>query len=232
MSAPASPSDGERRGRARALPFPPLAGLGVKICGVTRVEDALLAVRLGADAIGLNLWPGSKRCVTVEAARAIAEALPASVAAVGVFVDPTRDEVLRAAERAGLDTIQLHGDEPPELAAALPFPVLKAIRVGGRDALALLARYEVEAFLLDAPSPGYGGSGATFDWDIAAEAARTARVILAGGLVPGNVAEAIRRVRPCAVDVASGVERAPGVKDPEKLTAFMKAAKAVKEQSR
>jgi phosphoribosylanthranilate isomerase len=204
----------------------------VKICGVTRVEDARLAVRLGADAIGLNFWPRSRRFVTPDAARAIVRALPPFVTAVGVFVDPTRDEALRAAEVSGIQVFQLHGDEPPELAASLPLPVVKALRVADRSALAALARYEVSAFLLDAPSAGYGGSGERFDWALAAEAARSARILLAGGLTPENVAEAVRVVRPYGVDVASGVERvgAPGVKDEDRISAFIRAAKAAAQE--
>ncbi len=198
----------------------------VKICGVTRVEDALAAVRLGADALGLNFWPRSKRFVAPEAARAIVRALPPFVAAVGVFVDPTRDEVLRAVDASGVRTVQLHGDEPPALCAALPLPVVKAIRVADAHSLAAIASYEVSAFLLDSASPGYGGSGQGFDWALAAEAASAVRVVLAGGLHPGNVAEAVRTVRPYAVDVASGVESAPGIKDEEKMRRFIAEARA------
>lgn len=197
----------------------------VKICGVTRREDALLAGRLGADAIGLNFWPGSKRHVAPAAARALVRALPPLVTAVGVFVNPTRDEVLRAVEASGVTVVQLHGDEPPELCASLPFPVVKAIRVTGPASLAALLSYEVQGFLLDAPGPGFGGSGTSFDWSLAAEAAASVPVLLAGGLTPENVAEAIRAVRPWGVDVASGVEVSPGVKDPEKLRRFIVAAK-------
>ena len=197
----------------------------VKICGVTRPEDALLAARLGADAVGVNFWPGSRRFLAPAAARALVRALPPLVTAVGVFVNPTRDEVLRAVEASGVTVVQLHGDEPPALCASLPFPVLKAIRVSGPSSLAALASYEVQGFLLDAPAPGYGGSGTTFDWGLAAEAAAAVPVLLAGGLTPGNVGEAVRAVRPFGVDVASGVEASPGVKDPEKLRRFILAAK-------
>jgi phosphoribosylanthranilate isomerase len=197
----------------------------VKICGITRLEDALAAVRLGADALGFNLWPRSKRYVPPAQARAIVRRLPAFVTAVGVFVDPTRDEVLRAIDQSGVGVAQLHGDEPPELCASLPVPVLKAIRLTGPQALAQLAAYEVQAFLLDAPSAGYGGSGTTCDWSLAAAVARELSVVLAGGLGPDNVAEAVRAVRPWAVDVASGVESAPGVKDEERMRRFVERAK-------
>ncbi len=197
----------------------------VKICGITSVADALAAAELGADAIGLNFWPRSRRYVAPEAARAIVRALPPFVTAVGVLVDPTRDEALRCADLSGVRVLQLHGDEPASLCAALPLPVVKAIRVADSHALAALASYEVAAFLLDSASPGFGGSGRTFDWSIAAAAAAEARVILAGGLDPENVAEAVRTVRPWAVDVASGVESSPGVKDVDRMRRFIQQAK-------
>ncbi len=198
----------------------------VKICGITRVEDALAAVRLGADALGLNFWPGSKRYIAPADARDIVRHLPPFVTAVGVFVNPTREEVLRAQDASGVGVVQLHGDEPPALCASIPFPVVKAIRVSDARALAALASYEVQAFLFDASCAGYGGGGVAFDWRIAAAApASGVPVILAGGLHPGNVAEAVRAVRPWAVDVASGVESAPGVKDPEKMRLFIERAK-------
>jgi phosphoribosylanthranilate isomerase len=204
----------------------PAAPPRVKICGITRLEDALAAVRLGADALGFNFWPGSKRHLAPAAAREIIRALPPFVTTVGVFVDPTREEAVSAAASSGVQVLQLHGDEPPELCAHLPLPVLKGIRVSGPAALALLGRYVgVAGFLLDAATPGYGGSGQTFDWSLVAGAAERVTVVLAGGLTPANVAEAVRAVRPYAVDVASGVESAPGVKDPELMSRFIRAAK-------
>jgi phosphoribosylanthranilate isomerase len=197
----------------------------VKICGVTRLEDALLAARLGADAVGLNFWPRSKRYVSPAAAGEIVRALPPGIAAVGVFVDPRRDEVLAAIDASGVGVAQLHGDEPPALCASLPVPVVKAIRVTDGHSLAQLASYEVQAFLLDAASPEYGGSGRTFDWALAVEVARELPVLLAGGLSPENVAEAVRTVRPMGVDVASGVESSPGVKDAARMELFIRRAK-------
>lgn len=199
----------------------------VKICGITRLEDALAAIRFGADALGFNFWPGSKRYLPPADARPIVRRLPPFVAAVGVFVDPTREDVLAAAAASGITVAQLHGDESPALCAALPLPVLKGIRVAGAHALAQLASYEVQGFVLDAPSAGYGGSGTTFDWSLVAEVARELPVVLAGGLTPENVAEAVRTVRPFAVDVASGVESAPGVKDAERMRLFLERAKGV-----
>jgi phosphoribosylanthranilate isomerase len=197
----------------------------VKICGITRLDDALAAARLGADALGFNFWPRSKRYLPPAEARAIVRRLPSFVTPVGVFVDPTRDEVLRAVDQSGIAVAQLHGDEPPELCLSLPLPVLKAIRVADVHALAALASYEVHGFLLDAPTAGYGGSGLTFDWELAAQVARELPIVLAGGLGPDNVAEAVRVVRPWAVDVASGVERAPGVKDQDRMRLFIERAK-------
>jgi phosphoribosylanthranilate isomerase len=200
-------------------------GLRVKICGVTRLEDALAAARLGADALGFNFWPRSKRFVAPAAAGEIVRSLPPGLATFGIFVDPTRDEVLAALEASGVAAVQLHGDEPPALCASLPVPVVKAIRVEDGRSLAKLASYEVRAFLLDAPSPGYGGSGASFDWTLAAAIATELPVLLAGGLRPENVAEAVRTVRPLGVDVASGVESAPGVKDPARMELFIRLAR-------
>jgi phosphoribosylanthranilate isomerase len=199
----------------------------VKICGVTRPEDALAAVRLGADALGFNFWPRSKRYLPPAEARAIVRSLPPFVTAVGLFVDATVDEVRRAVDASWVVLAQLHGDETPELCLAMPLPVLKAIRVADASSLAQLASYEVRGFILDAPSDGYGGSGKVLDWSLVAEVAREMPIVLAGGLTPENVAEAVRTVRPWAVDVASGVESAPGVKDEEKMRRFIEAAKGV-----
>lgn len=202
-----------------------MARVRVKICGVTRLDDALAAVRLGADAVGFNFWPRSKRHLSPAQAGAIIGRLPPLVSAVGVFVDPSRDEVLRAIDASGIGVAQLHGDEPPDLCLSLPIPVLKAVRVASPRSLAQLASYDVQGFLLDAPSAGYGGSGLTFDWSLVAAVAREMPIVLAGGLTPENVVEAVRTVRPWAVDVASGVESAPGVKDVEKMKRFLDAVK-------
>jgi phosphoribosylanthranilate isomerase len=202
------------------------AAVRIKICGLTRAADALAAARLGAHALGFNFWPRSRRYLPPAEAGAIVRALPAGILAVGVFVNPTRAELLEAIAASGVGMVQLHGDEPPERCAGLPVPVLKAIRVADArslDALPAYAAAGLAGFLLDAPSPGYGGSGAGFDWALAAPAAAAHPVWLAGGLHPGNVAAAIRAVRPCAVDVASGVEAAPGLKDEEKMASFIRA---------
>jgi phosphoribosylanthranilate isomerase len=187
--------------------------------------DVAAAVGAGADALGFNFWPGSKRFIDPDAARDIVDRLPPFVTAVGVFVNQPPTEVLSTAARAGLAAVQLHGDEPWEDVNGFAIPAVKALRVAGPESLADMQRYRVRAFLLDAPSAGFGGSGATFDWSVAREAAARATVLLAGGLTPENVREAIRAVRPYGVDVASGVERAPGVKDETKLRRFIAAAR-------
>ena len=198
----------------------------VKICGITRLEDGLAAARLGADWLGFNFWPRSRRYLAPAAAAPIIAALPPGVLPVGVFVDPGRDELLAAIRASGVRAVQLHGDESPELCASLPVPVVKGLRIRDARDLAALAAYEVQGFLLDSATPGYGGSGTTFDWSLAAEAAASVPLWLAGGLTPENVGEAVRRVRPCGVDVASGVESAPGVKDLARVEAFIRNAKA------
>jgi phosphoribosylanthranilate isomerase len=199
----------------------------VKICGITRSEDALLAAQLGADALGFNFWPESKRFIEPDAARAIVAKLPPFVVPVGVFVNQPEDEIRSAAERSGVEVLQLHGDESPEFCTRFGLPVLKAIRVEELRSLAALASYEVSGFLLDTPSRGFGGSGTPFDWTLAEGISECGSIILAGGLSPENVAAAIRAVRPWAVDVASGVESSPGVKDPAKLARFIQAAKEI-----
>lgn len=199
----------------------------VKVCGIRRREDALLAAALGASAIGLIFWPRSARVVDVDTARTVVAALPPFVTPVGVFVNPTREEVLTTAEAVKLGAVQLHGDEPPEWYASFPHRVIKAVPVS--EAFDPRALGEVPAsatVLLDAHDPiGRGGTGRVVDWTRAAAAARTRPVILSGGLTPENVASAVDAVHPYAVDVASGVESAPGVKDHGKLRAFFAALK-------
>lgn len=198
----------------------------VKICGVTNLEDALTAAEAGADAIGLNFWPGTRRSVEVDTATAIAAALPAFVIRVGVFVDATLEEIERTVAAARLDVVQLHGSEPPELARAVSKRVIRAVRARTQADLEGLAVHGACALLVDAHVEGMpGGTGETANWALARGAARIAPVILAGGLDPGNVGAAIRAVRPYAVDVASGVERAVGRKDAAKVRAFVREAR-------
>jgi len=196
----------------------------VKICGITNVKDALLACELGADAIGLNFYDKSPRCISPFAASKIIQKLPPFVAPVGVFVNWQAAPVTTLAKALGLSAAQLHGDEPPNLISeiAKKVSVIKALHVGRGTALPPFAKYRgATAFLLDAPHSGqYGGTGHTTDWSLAQTAAKSHRILLAGGLTPENVAEAILAVRPYAVDVTSGVESKPGKKDPGKLRAF------------
>jgi phosphoribosylanthranilate isomerase len=202
-----------------------MAGVRVKICGITRTEDALAAVRLGADALGFNFWPRSKRYCRPEVAREIIAQLPPFVSAVGIFVNQPRSEVRKAARTAGLNVIQLSGHEPPRACGSLGLPVIKAIQVESEASLEALETYPAVAFLLDTPSAGFGGSGRTFDWRLVRSTGERWRIILAGGLDSRNVRRAIREVRPYGVDVASGVESSPGIKDVEKMKRFISAAK-------
>jgi phosphoribosylanthranilate isomerase len=200
----------------------------VKICGVTTVDDALACADAGADAIGLNLWPRSKRYRPLAEAAAVARAVAGRLERIGVFVDPTLEEVEAAFAAGAIDCAQLHGDEEGALCARLAGRYLKALRLAGAHSLDGFARYHCPRFLVDAPFAGYGGSGVLVDEPLAraaVERAGAARVILAGGLTPDNVAGLVARVRPWGVDVASGVERAPGVKDPVEVRRFVAAAK-------
>ena len=198
----------------------------VKICGVTTVRDAMRCVELGADAIGLNFWTGSSRHVELQRAADIVAAVRGQAQVVGVFVDATVVAVREVARRTGIDWVQLHGDEPPEVVAELLPQAFKAVAAKDGAVVELCRRYPGEHLLLDASVPGMrGGTGRTFDWAIAAEVARERKLTLAGGLTPDNVLSAIRVVRPYRVDVASGVESAPGKKDSGLVRRFIEAAK-------
>jgi phosphoribosylanthranilate isomerase len=198
----------------------------VKICGLTSVDDALRCIDAGADAIGLNFWPASPRCVDVRQARAIVEAGGDHVQMVGVFVDFSVDRIREILTETGVAWAQLHGAEPPEALAALLPRAYKAISVKDGSAIELARSYPGEHILLDASVPGIpGGTGRTFDWAIAAEVQKERKLTLAGGLTPDNVAEAVAMVKPFRVDVASGVESAPGRKDPDLVKRFIDAAK-------
>lgn len=204
---------------------PSISG-GVKVCGITTVEDARACVELGVAALGLNFWPGTPRCVDLKVARAITDEVADRVELVAVFVDAERDEIDRVREITKIRSVQLHGAESPALVTALGPDAYKAVGVvDAKDVEGALA-YPGEKLLLDARVPGAmpGGTGHAFDWDLAIEVARRRKLILAGGLHVGNVAEAIARVRPWRVDVASGVEIAPGKKDLAKVEAFVRAA--------
>lgn len=199
----------------------------VKVCGITTPEDGVLAAKAGASAVGLVFWPGSPRFVDRAMARRIVDVLPPFVVRVGVFVDQSLDMMSRTADDVGLDIIQLHGSEPPEMVACLPRRAIKAIRVGGDSVEQELRRYEGASILLDTKDEARpGGTGRTFDWQTAQQVrARVPFLVLAGGLTAENVAAAIRTVGPDAVDVSSGVEKAPGRKDPQRLKAFLEAVR-------
>lgn len=195
----------------------------VKICGITRHEDAAAAVAEGANALGFVFWPGSPRFIEPSRAREIVETLPPFVAAVGVFVNQPAGHVIRVAGLARLSVVQLHGDEDEAMAAGIPLPVIKAVSARG-GTFADRPWPERVMLLVDADDPiRRGGTGVTADWAVAAALARTRRVLLAGGLGPDNVAEAIERVRPFGIDVSSGIEVSPGVKDRTRLAALFEA---------
>jgi phosphoribosylanthranilate isomerase len=202
----------------------------IKVCGITRVSDALHAVEQGATALGFVLWPRSPRAVTVDRAAAIIAELPSHVMTVGVFVNEPIDSIRSAAEHARLTAVQLHGDEPPAYADALDWPVIRAVSVGEIDVAADTWSADT-ALLVDNIDPvRRGGTGDAVDWTRAAGIAKTRRVVLAGGLTPENVATAIRAVHPFGVDVSSGVESAPGVKDLDKVTQFISNARLAFEE--
>jgi phosphoribosylanthranilate isomerase len=210
------------------------AAIKIKICGVTRPEDAAMVVAAGVELIGLNFWPSSKRYLPVERAPAVAEAArgAGAVGVVGVFVNARLDDIVALARSLALDAVQLHGDETPQDVASVAHQtgcaVWKAVAVGRRSDLDRLDTWPVDAILLDTPTTGRGGSGKVFDWKLARDARRaypTRRFVLAGGLSPDNVRTAIDTVSPWAVDVASGIESAPGVKDRAKLAAFLAAVR-------
>ena len=197
----------------------------IKVCGITRVSDALHAVEQGATALGFVLWPKSPRAITVDRAAAIIAELPSHVMTVGVFVNAPVDAIRSAADRAHLTAVQLHGDEPPAYADALDWPVFRAVSVEEID-FAADAWSPETALLVDNIDPvRRGGTGSAVDWTRAASIAKTRKVVLAGGLTPENVATAIRAVQPFGVDVSSGVEAAPGVKDLDKVAQFIANAR-------
>lgn len=199
----------------------------VKICGITKLEDAKLAVELGAHAIGLNFYSQSPRSISPANAAELIDRLPPFVSTVGVFVNWEADPVVALCRALHLSAAQLHGDETPEVvnAVAAQLQVIKALRVGQGSQTPAYSKFRCAgAFLLDAAQQGqYGGTGTTANWHLARAAAQSQRIILAGGLSPENVGEAIRVVRPYAVDVTTGVESRPGRKDPAKLRAFFEA---------
>jgi len=196
----------------------------IKICGITNKADAAAAVRAGADALGFIFYTGSPRYVAPERAAEIVAGLPPFVVPVGVFVNAAAGDVDGICEAAGIQVVQLHGDEPPGFCEAMKRPVIKAFRVRDASWKSEAAAYPVGAVLLDTfAADRYGGTGTTFDWRFVEDSPH--RVILSGGLNPDNVAEAVRSVRPYGVDTGSGVEREPGCKDHGKIRDFVEAAR-------
>ena len=199
----------------------------VKICGITTPEDALAAAEAGADMVGLMFAPGSPRYLPLPAAAAVARVLPPYVLRVGVFVNPDEATVWEAIAACGLGMLQFHGDESPEFCRQFGLMTVKAFRVRDETSLVSLTAYNTDAWLLDAWVPDkHGGTGHTFNWALARQARSLGRpIILAGGLTPENVGQAIREVQPFAVDVSSGVEISPGRKSPERMQAFVAAVR-------
>jgi phosphoribosylanthranilate isomerase len=199
----------------------------VKICGITNSDDARVAVEAGADMLGLIFYPPSPRYVTPAQAQAIIAGLPTALPTVGVFVNEDVDTVTRIAGDSGVQIVQLHGEEDPELCRQLPWRVVKTFRFTAHVRPEMMQHYAVDAFLIEGfHADVYGGGGAQADWQRVASLHRYGRIILAGGLTPENVREAIRVARPYAVDVCSGVEASPGKKDWHKVWAFVRHAKA------
>ncbi|RII27345.1 MAG: phosphoribosylanthranilate isomerase [Geobacter sp.] len=198
----------------------------VKICGITNVDYALMAVEAGADALGFVFYSKSPRCVTPEKAAEIIRELPPFVQAVGLFVNESAERVNGISKACRLDIVQLHGEETPAYCELMERRVVKVFRVKDGASITTMQQYRVAGYLLDAwSSAAYGGTGQTFDWELAREAGQHGPLILAGGLTPENVAEAVSRVQPYAVDVSSGVEAVPGKKDPAKVREFIRRAK-------
>ena len=202
----------------------------VKICGITNIDDALYAAELGADALGFIFVKSSPRFVTPKAARKIIQELPPFIVPVGVFVDVPKEEIVEMIEQTGIKFVQLHGNETPEQLAGFPVSVYKSFRVDSSFNPEILSRYKGSAYLLDTKISGeLGGTGKTFNWEIAVKAKKYGRIILAGGLTPENIIDAVRIAQPYAVDVNSGVEERPGKKDQIKLKSLFDRLKQVKD---
>ena len=199
----------------------------VKICGMTNLKDVKVAVDGGVDAVGFIFYKKSPRSVTMQEVREIILELPPFVDSVGVFVNETAEQINKIADHCKLDRVQLHGDESPAFCKKIRRRVIKAIRVKDIQSLKKLSDYPVSSFLLDTFSEDqYGGTGKVFDWNLAYPAKKYGPIILAGGLTPINVHQAIQRIQPYGVDVCSGVESQPGIKDHKKMKAFLKNVKA------
>ncbi len=194
----------------------------IKICGITNLDDALAAADAGADALGFNFYKKSPRYIEPEKATEIIAQLPPLMMPVGIFVNEREDRIREIQHMTCIQAIQLHGDETPEFCQRFENRVIKAFQVKDKESLKAMAHYRVGAFLLDSYQEGIrGGTGTTFDWHLAVVAKTFGKIILAGGLTPENVAEAVKLVQPYAVDVAGGVEREKGIKDHAKLKKFI-----------
>jgi len=203
-----------------------MAQLDIKICGISNVEDARVALAAGADYVGFVLYPPSPRGVSVEEMKRILGELDVPARAVGVFVNQSRRAVLDVVRDCGLAVAQIHGDEPATEFANMPVTTWRAVKVADGAIVPDPGRWAADRYVIDADVPGmYGGTGVAADWERAAELAAGHAVMLAGGLTPANVAQAVKEVRPRGVDVASGVEREPGRKDPAAVRAFIAAAR-------
>jgi phosphoribosylanthranilate isomerase len=200
----------------------------IKVCGITRYEDAKVAASIGVDAIGFIFYQRSPRYIPPEEAAVIIKQLPPFVSRVGVFVDEDLEKVVGITRATGIDTVQLHGSESPRYCAKIPLPVIKAFSIEPETDLSLLEQYHVSGFLLDTWASGRrGGTGRTFDWTIAKSACiKYSRVILAGGLNPANLEEALETVHPYGIDINSGVEIKPGIKNPRKMHDAVRVVRA------
>ncbi len=199
----------------------------IKICGITDIKDALKVVELGADALGFVFYEKSPRKITKEKAKEIIDSLPKGVVKVGLFVDELEEKVNEITSYCNFDILQFHGDETPDYCKKFPQKIIKAFRIKDKESLANIPKYEVDYYLLDAYSEAApGGTGRTFNWNLAKEAKEFGKpIILSGGLNPENIIEALEKVSPFGVDVSSGVELSPGKKDQKKLKEFITEAK-------
>lgn len=198
----------------------------VKICGITNLDDALQAIDAGADALGFVFYDLSPRCIVYKTAERIIRKLPPFVIPVGVFVNSSADYINTAVDSCGIQIVQLHGDETPGFCKGIRHKIVKAFRIRDISSLEMIGKYHVSGYLLDAYVAGtYGGTGLTFNWETARIARQLGPIILAGGLNPGNVRQAVETVEPYGIDVSSGVEASPGKKDHAKVTEFIRQAK-------
>ena len=198
----------------------------VKVCGITNLEDAWTAIEAGTDALGFVFVPNTPRYIEPDDANTIMRQIPPLVTTIGLFVNAGSTQIRDVATNCRLDAIQLHGNESPELCHSLNLRIIKAFRIKESEPLNILSKFQVDAYLLDTYVKGkLGGTGETFDWNLACRAKRYGQIILAGGLNPSNVSTAINQVKPYAVDVSSGVEAEPGRKDPEKVKDFIRAVR-------